>query len=142
MKSQVTIYCHPFPLPDAMLAKQPIYTPPHLYSTPQVEKHRADNVSCPRTQHNDPAGNCTQTFGSGVHATALGHLASQEQEEKIITPHLFVLWINRKLLVQSRSKRILHHWSILFFYLSSTPLKGNLKKKENKGKKKEKENRR
>ena len=69
----------------------------------------------------------------------LGHLASQEQEEQNnYTKPVCSLDKHRKLLVQSRSKHILHHWSIPRWDLSSTHLKRNWKKNENKGKERKK----
>ena len=100
---------------------------------------KADNVFCSRTQHNDPAGNCTPNFGSGVHTTVPGppHFP-RTRRTNIYTRPVCSLDKHRKLLVQSRSKHILHHWSILRWDLSSTHLKRNWKKIENKGKERKK----
>ena len=100
---------------------------------------KADNVFCSRTQHNDPAGNCTPNFGSGVHTTAPGppRFARTRRTNNYTRP-VCSLDKHRKLLVQSRNKHILHHWSILRWDLSSTHLKRNWKKNENKGKERKK----
>ena len=100
---------------------------------------KEDNVFCSRTQHNDPAGNCTPNFGSGVHTTAPGppRLPRTRRTNNYTRP-VCSLGKHRKLLVQSRNKHILHHWSILRWDLSSTHLKRNWKKNENKGKERKK----
>ena len=100
---------------------------------------KADNVFCSRTQHNDPAGNCTPNFGSGVHTTAPGppRFVRTRRTNNYTRP-VCSLDKHRKLLVQSRNKHILHHWSILRWDLSSTHLKRNWKKNENKGKERKK----
>lgn len=100
---------------------------------------KADNVFCSRTQHNDPAENCTPNFGSGVHTTAPGppRFARTRRTNNYTRP-VYSLDKHRKLLVQSRNKHILHHWSILRWDLSSTHLKRNWKKNENKGKERKK----
>lgn len=100
---------------------------------------KADNVFCSRTQHNDPAGNCTPNFGSGVHTTAPGPPRfPRTRRTNNYTRPVCSLDKHRKLLVQSRNKHILHHWSILRWDLSSTHLKRNWKKNENKGKERKK----
>lgn len=87
---------------------------------------KADNVFCSRTQHNDPAGNCTPNLGSGVHTTAPGPPRfPRTRRTNNYTRPVCSLDKHRKLLVQSRSKHILHHWSILRWDLSSTHLKRN-----------------
>lgn len=121
--SQVAIYRHLFPLPDAKAAY--LYPASFILYTPGS---KADNVFCSRTQHNDPAGNCTPNFGSGVHTTAPGPPRfPRTRRTNNYTRPVCSLDKHRKLLVQSRSKHILHHWSILRWDLSSTHLKRNWK---------------
>ena len=118
---------------------QLIYTPLHLYSTPRVAKR----TTCFAQEHNTMTQPeiAPQTSEAESTPQPLGHLASQEQEEQNnYTKPVCSLDKHRKLLVQSRSKHILHHWSIPRWDLSSTHLKRNWKKKnENKGKERKKE---
>ena len=71
---------------------QLIYTPLHLYSTPRVAKR----TTCFAREHNTMTQPEIAPKTSEAESTPqpLGHLASQKQEEQIITPDLFVLWIN------------------------------------------------
>ena len=71
---------------------QLIYTPLHLYSTTRVAKRTTYFAREHNTMTQPEIA--PQTSEAESTPQPLGHLASQEQEEQIITPDLFVLWIN------------------------------------------------
>ena len=72
--------------------RQLIYTPLHLYSTPRVAKRTTYFAREHNTMTQPEIA--PQTSEAESTPQPLGHLASQEQEEQIITTNLFVLWIN------------------------------------------------
>ena len=87
--SQVAIYRHLFPLPDAKAA--------YLYPASFILYTRvAKRTTYFAREHNTMTQPeiAPQTSEAESTPQPLGHLASQEQEEQIITPDLFVLWIN------------------------------------------------
>lgn len=67
-------------------------SPLHLYSTPRVAKRTTYFAREHNTMTQPEIA--PQTSEAESTPQPLGHLASQEQEEQIITPDLFVLWIN------------------------------------------------
>ena len=74
------------------MQRQLIYTPLHLYSTPRVAKRTTYFAREHNTMTQPEIA--PQTSEAESTPQPLGHLASQEQEEQIITPDLFILWIN------------------------------------------------